>query len=170
MITGGRLSDVLLKYTPLGRIWLSMGSCLIPLPFIIAMCLVRNPNVFFLCFVPVTVIGSAWVGAGAATIQDLVLPSMRATATNVYFLVATMVGTGLGPYIVGKISLATNSLAAGLLWTLVVGGLTAAGCLWLCGRGVEAAEESKWRRAIAADEVKGCVPASPASHIDVGNT
>jgi MFS family permease len=152
MIIGGRLSDVLLKRTPLGRIWLSIASCLIPLPFIVLMCLVHNPTVFFLCFVPVIVIGSAWVGAGAATIQDLVLPRMRATATNVYFLVATLVGTGLGPYVVGKISVATHSLAAGLLWTLTFGGLVAATSLVLCGRGIELAEESKWQRAIAAGD------------------
>jgi len=152
MITGGRLSDVLLKRTPLGRIWVSIASSLIPLPFIIVMGLTHNPTVFFLCFLPVAVVAPAWVGAGAATIQDLVLPRMRATATNVYFLVATLVGTGLGPYVVGKISVATHSLATGLLWTLTFGCVVAAGFLWLCGRGIEGAENSKWRRAIAAGD------------------
>jgi MFS family permease len=152
MIIGGRLSDMFLKRTPLGRIGVSIASSLIPMPFIIVMCLTHNATVFFLCFVPVSVIGTAWVGAGAATIQDLVLPRMRATATNVYFLVATLVGTGLGPYMVGKISVATHSLSSGLLYTLIFGGLVAAGALWMCGRGIEQAEASKWRRAMAAGE------------------
>jgi MFS family permease len=152
MMIGGYLSDLLLKRTPLGRIWLSIASSLIPLPFISVMCLTHDPIAFFLCFVPVAVISPAWFGAGAATIQDLVLPRMRATATNVYFLFATLVGTGLGPYVVGKISVATHSLATGLMWTLTVGGVTAAGSLWSCGRRIEAAEDSKLRRAIAAGE------------------
>jgi MFS family permease len=149
MIIGGRLSDILLKRTPLGRIWLSAASSLIPVPFIIAMCLARDPVVFLLCFMPVAVIAPAWMGAMGATIQDLVLPRMRATATNVSTVFAMLFGAGLGPYVVGKISVVTGSLAMGLSLTVAVGGLTAVGFLWLCGRGVEQAEASKLQRAMA---------------------
>lgn len=154
MIVGGHVADLLLKRDPLGRIRVSIASVVIPLPFIVIMCLTHDPIVFFLSYVPVAVIGPAWVGAGAATIQDLVLPRMRATATNVYFVLATLVGTGLGPYAVGKISVAAHSLAAGLLCVLVGGGLTAAVALWLCGRGIQQAEDTKWSRAMAVGEAQ----------------
>jgi MFS family permease len=152
MIVGGRAADLLLERSPLGRIWVGIASTAIPLPFIAILCLTRSPVAFFLSFVPVAVIAPAWVGAGAATIQDLVLPRMRATATNVYFVVATLVGTGLGPYAVGKISVAVHNLSTGLLCVLIGSGVTAFVCLWLCGRGIEEAEGSRWERATAAGE------------------
>lgn len=152
MIMGGVFSDMLLKRTPLGRIWLSIAAILIPLPFIVFMCVTKSQTAFFLAFVPVALSAPAWVGAGAATISDLVLPRMRATATNVYFLFATMVGTGIGPYAVGKISTATGNLATGLFWVLGFGCLLAAGSLWLCSRGLVYAEGSKLRRAGDAGE------------------
>ncbi len=151
MIIGGRLSDALLQRTPRGRILVSIGAIVLPLPFVTVMCLTRNPTVFFSCFVPVSIISTAWVACGAATIQDLVLPRMRGTATNVYFLVATLVGTGLGPYIVGKISVVTGSLSVAMLITL--SSVIALGIifLWLCGRRIEQAEASKDARAAASD-------------------
>jgi MFS family permease len=152
MICGGYLSDILMKRTPLGRIWVSIASNLIPLPFVITMCFTHRPIIFFLCFVPVSLIGAAWVACGAATIQDLVLPRMRGTATNVYFLVATMVGTDLGPYTAGKISVVTHDLSIGVLSTVTFAILSAVGFLWLCGRGVEQAEATKLPRAVAAGE------------------
>ena len=53
---------------------------------------------------------SAWVGAAVATLQDLVLPRMRATAGATYILGTTMVGLALGPYFAGKMSVLTGSL------------------------------------------------------------
>ena len=57
---------------------------------------------------------SAWVGAAVATLQDLVLPRMRATAGATYILGTTMVGLALGPYFAGKMSVLTGSLAIGI--------------------------------------------------------
>ena len=45
-----------------------------------------------------------WIGAGASTVQDLVLPRMRAVASAFYLLVLTFVGLALGPYTVGQLS------------------------------------------------------------------
>jgi hypothetical protein len=129
-----------------------MGSVILPLPFIVLMCLTKNPTIFFLAFVPVAFIAPSFVGAGAATISDLVLPRMRATATNVYFLFATLVGNGLGPYFVGKISVASGSLSLGVLSVLSVSCIIGLVSFWLCSRGIVSAEETKLQRAIAVGE------------------
>ena len=62
-----------------------------------------------------------------------------------------MIGTGLGPYQVGKISPITGSLAVGIMWGLLAAPLAII-ALWLCARGLQRAEASKWDRAIAAGE------------------
>jgi MFS family permease len=61
-----------------------------------------------------------WLGPCAASIQDLVLPRMRGTATAVFFLGTTIIGLGLGPYVVGLVSDVTGSLQGSLLGTVTV--------------------------------------------------
>jgi MFS family permease len=61
-----------------------------------------------------------WLGPCAATIQDLVLPRMRGTATAVFFLGTTIVGLGLGPYVVGLISDVTGNLKTAMLSTILM--------------------------------------------------
>jgi MFS family permease len=150
-IAGGRISDILLKRSPLGRLWVGIGACVIPLPFSIAMCFAHNATAFFLYAVPAAVIGKAWIAPGAATIQDLVLPRMRGTATNIYFLFATLVGSGLAPYAVGKISVVTHDLATGLWTVLTVTVAVAAFSMWRCGQRIEQAEATKEVRALVDD-------------------
>ena len=55
-----------------------------------------------------------WSGALGAQIQDLVLQRMRGTAAVILSLVLVLVGSGMGPYWVGKISTMTGSLTGGL--------------------------------------------------------
>jgi MFS family permease len=45
-----------------------------------------------------------WIGVGASTVQDLMLPRMRATASAAYLLVVTFIGLAMGPYTIGKLS------------------------------------------------------------------
>lgn len=151
VIVGGKLSDMMLKYSQSGRIWVGIGATILPVPFIVVMCNTQTPWLFFLCNAPVAFLGNCWLAAGAATIQELVLPRMRGTATTTYFLASTMIGSGLGPYLVGKISALTGDLATGILCGLVVVPIATL-ALWLCARGVERAEATKWERAYAAGE------------------
>ncbi|WP_240502166.1 spinster family MFS transporter [Sphingomonas panacis] len=151
VISGGRLSDMMLRFSQAGRLWVGIGSSLLPAPFIIVMCNTHDPWVFYGCNIPVAFLGNCWLAAGAATIQELVLPRMRGTATTTYFLASTMIGSGLGPYLVGKISAIQGSLAVGIMSGLVAVPI-AATCLFLCARGVERAETTKWQRASAAGE------------------
>ncbi|HWL47336.1 MAG TPA: MFS transporter, partial [Sphingomonadaceae bacterium] len=152
VIGGGRLSDVLLRRTPAARIYVGLAAALIPAPFVIGMCLTRDPVVFFLLNAPVVFFGNLWIAAGAATVQELVLPRMRGTATTTYFLCSILLGSGLGPYLIGKVSVIADDLATG-----VMGGLVAvpvgAIALFLASRRVPDAERTRWERAAAAGEV-----------------
>ena len=51
-----------------------------------------------------------WLGAVISTVNDLVLPRMRATASAWYILMNTFVGLALGPYAIGQLS---DALVAG---------------------------------------------------------
>jgi MFS family permease len=151
VIVGGRLSDYMLRVHPAGRVIVGLASAAIPVPFVIAMCVTRDPLVFFASNVPVVVVGTMWIGAGAATIQELVLPRMRGTATITYFLASTLLGSALGPYIIGKISTAHGSLAYGVLAGLGVTPIAAGALLAACFV-VPKAIADKTARARAAGE------------------
>jgi hypothetical protein len=77
---------------------------------------------------------------------------MRGAATATYFLGTTLIGLGLGPYFVGKVSLVTGSLGTGVLSLLLAAPLTLV-CLYLVYRKLPAAEASKVERARAAGEI-----------------
>ena len=79
---------------------------------------------------PLSVFASMWIGIGASTVQDLVLPRMRAVASAFYLLVITFIGFALGPYCIGELSDALGDLAAAMRYSLLVN-LVSAGLL--CG-------------------------------------
>lgn len=151
VVVGGRVSDILLRSTPVGRLWVGTAAALIPTPFLIAMCLTKDPWIYYLCNVPVMVIGNAWVGAGAATVQELVLPRMRGTATAIYLVAITIIGLGLGPYMIGKASTVFGDLGTGLLFVLLAVPVSLA-CFLFAGRRLRNAEVTKMARAIAVGE------------------
>ena len=66
-------------------------------------------------------------------------------------LATTRVGLALGPYVAGKMSVVTGSLAAGISWLYVVPPFTLL-ALWIGSRRLAALEASKVERARAAGE------------------
>jgi MFS family permease len=97
---------------------------------------------------PVSVASAMWVGCGAATVQNLVLPRMRATASAAYLLVITFIGLALGPYTIGKLSDLLGLRSAMLLGL----GANAAAvvCLFVAARHLPRDEQSLARRAESA--------------------
>jgi MFS family permease len=79
-----------------------------------------NINTFFLLAGINLFVHIMWLGPCAASIQDLVLPRMRGTATAVFFIATSIVGLGLGPYIVGLVSDVTGDLRFALLSAFLV--------------------------------------------------
>lgn len=115
VIIGGRVSDWLRVRNPSGRILVIMFGIAAPvLPIWIAFT-TGSSVVFYVMIFIATMFAAAALGAAAATTQDLVLPRMRGTATASFFLATTLVGLGLGPYMVGQISAVTGSLQIGAL-------------------------------------------------------
>jgi fucose permease len=106
----------------------------------------QEPALFF-ALVPIsTFVSSAWSGAAIATINDLVLPRMRATAGATFLLGMTLVGLALGPYTVGKIGTATGSLRTGIFSLYVVTPFILF-ILWRASRRIVALEETRDARA-----------------------
>jgi MFS family permease len=92
-----------------------------------------------------------WLGPCAASIQDLVLPRMRGTAAAVFFIATTLVGLGLGPYVVGLISDVTGNLQVALISPyLVLPAILI--LLWVAARSLPQLEETLIERAKAAGE------------------
>jgi predicted MFS family arabinose efflux permease len=97
-----------------------------------------------------TAVGCAGNGPLFATIQTLVPPRMRATATAIMFLVANLIGVGLGPLTVGMLSdalrplLGEESLRYALL-ALCPGYLWAGWHLWRASKTVTRDLESVQR-------------------------
>ena len=88
-----------------------------------------------------------WLGPGASSVQDLVPPRLRAVASAVYLLIITFIGLALGPYAIGRMSVAFGSLRPALLCGLAAN-LVAALILLLAMRHLERDEE----RAVRATE------------------
>jgi MFS family permease len=92
------------------------------------------------------------LGASAATALDLVLPRMRGAATATFFIGTTLVGLALGPYMAGKVSSVSGSLATGMLSLLLVAPISIAALIYAY-RAVPKAEASMIDRARAVGEI-----------------
>ncbi len=152
VILGGYLSDIWRQRDPRGRLFINMLSASLPIP-LVAFLLTTDSLAAFYWVNPIAhMIASAWVGAAVATLQDLVLPRMRATAGATYILGTTMIGLALGPYFAGQISgLAGHDIRIGIGSLYFMPLLTLIG-LWIGSRHIARLEATKFERARAAGE------------------
>jgi len=148
---GGVWSDRWRHHAPSARFYVGMLTGLLPMPFLVWMLLTNNTTVAYLLNVPLGILSSMWIGPGASTLQDLVLPRMRAIAAAAYLLVVTFIGLALGPYTIGRLSVAFGSLRGAMLCALVANGLAVL-CLFLASRHLVRDEATKIERARAAGE------------------
>jgi len=100
-----------------------------------------------------------WIGPAASTINDLVLPRMRAIASAFYLLMVTFIGLALGPYTIGFLSdtfVANGSTSAEALRSAMLWGLSmyllAFIALYMASRFVASEEPSRLERARALGE------------------
>jgi MFS family permease len=132
-----------------GRLYWGIATALAPLPIGLAFLWVEDVRLAYLLNVPLSALGATWIGAGASTVQDLVLPRMRASASAAYLLVITFVGLALGPYGIGKASAALGDLRLGM--GLAFGAnLIAVACLARGARHLVADEAQVRERALRA--------------------
>ena len=160
VIAGGRLADHLRQTNPAGRILVVMIGVIGPILPIWIGFTTENTTLFYVMNFLAGVLGSAALGAAAATTQDLVLPRMRGTATAVFFLATTLIGLGFGPYVVGQIADLAGTMVDGKMQgDLRMGLLSLIGVapvgvvlLFYAYRSVPTAEATLLERARAAGE------------------
>ena len=151
---GGVLADRLRQSTRLGRLQVGLLTALLPLPFTYWLFTTSNLSLAFALNFPVSLATSMWIGPGASTVQDLVLPRMRATASAAYLLVVTFIGLALGPYAIGRISVAVGDLRTAILIGLSANAVAFV-LLLLATRPLARDEDSRLERARAAGELAG---------------
>ena len=159
VMSGGWLSDRLKQRTPNARLWLGGIALALSAPtgyWLLTTSSLMTAyvlNFLFSAFSPL------WLGSGASAVNELVMPRMRAVASEFYILLLTFIGLAMGPYTMGKISDSLASAGASpaeALQSAMVTGLSmlavSALLLALAGRFLPADEASRLERARAAGE------------------
>jgi len=150
VILGGYLSDRWRQRDPRGRLFVNMLSAILPIPMVAFLLTTNDLAAFYIVNPFAHMAASAWVGAAVATLQDMVLPRMRATAGATYILGTTMVGLALGPYFAGKMSVLSGSLAIGIAALYAMPLFTLA-ALWAASRRIAELEATREERAAFAE-------------------
>lgn len=149
---GGVVADRWRARSPNGRLWVGVLTGVLPVPIAIAMFTTESRMLAYLLNVPLGVLSAMWIGPGASTVQDLVLPRMRAIASAAYLLVVTFIGLAMGPYAIGRTSVALGGdLRSAILWALCANALAVA-CALAASRSLARDEATRLERARAAGE------------------
>lgn len=152
VMLGGLMADRLRRRNPAGRVLVVLFGASVPIPFVIAAFTASSTAVFYPCFFIASICASTALGAAGATMQDLVLPRMRGTATGTFFIGTTLLGLAMGPYLAGRISTLSGSLSVGVLSLLFAAPITIAAGI-AAYRLVPRAEAQReaWARAAGED-------------------
>ncbi len=153
---GGWLSDRLKPRIHSARLWVGVASATLSTPFVLLFVMTESVWVAYFASFCFSLLSPMWVGAGAGTVNDLVIPRMRATASAYYILMITFIGLALGPFTIGQISdfyIAAGSsdgeaLQAAMLWSLISFAV-GAGILCLATRYLFGDEQSRNKQALA---------------------
>lgn len=112
----GPFSDWLQKRFPgTGRAWIGL-FCMGVSP-LLSFWVYHAPdaNSFYWRFVVYSVVLTGWLPPLYAILYEQVLPRMRGITSSVYLLVLTILGLGIGPYVVGLLSDITGDLRTSML-------------------------------------------------------
>ncbi|HKI73078.1 MAG TPA: MFS transporter [Pseudomonadales bacterium] len=101
---GGVLADKLREKYQLGKIYVGMASALLSIPLGVGLLVTDNLTVAYVLNFFFSVTSPMWIGPAASTVNDLVMPRMRAIVSAFYILMVTFIGLALGPYSIGLIS------------------------------------------------------------------
>jgi len=104
IVLGGLLADVWKAKNPNARLYIGLAIPVLAIPFALGFLYTDSVFVAYICSFVFSILSPAWIGSGASTINDLVMPRMRATASAYYVLMNTFLGLALGPYLIGQIS------------------------------------------------------------------
>jgi MFS family permease len=146
---GGVLADRFRLRLPSGRLVVGMMNALIPIPLLLLALNVADRDEALALFAAAQVFAAMWLGAGSSTVQDLVLPHMRARASAVFLLFVTLVGLALGPYVVGRLSDLWGNLRLAFM-TATLANVVAFVLFLMATRTIAKDEETRQARADAA--------------------
>lgn len=144
---GGVWSDRWRHSRSAARLYVGMAATVLPVPLVIWMLSTESIGLAFTLAVTANIFTSMWIGSGASTVQDLIPPRVRGTASAAYLLVVTFIGLALGPYTIGRLSVGLGDLRLAILLALLANPV-AFGLLFLASRHLEA-DERKAKRAAA---------------------
>jgi MFS transporter, Spinster family, sphingosine-1-phosphate transporter len=112
----GPLSDKLNQHFPgSGRAWVAMFAMGVSPIMSFWVYFAPDAGGFYLRFIAYSLVLTGWMPPLYAIMYDQVLPRMRGITTSVYLLAMTIIGLGIGPYLVGMISDATGDLRTAML-------------------------------------------------------
>jgi MFS transporter, Spinster family, sphingosine-1-phosphate transporter len=112
----GPLSDRLnLRFPGSGRAWVALFAMTVSPIMSFWVYFAPDAGGFYLRFIAYSLILTGWMPPLYAIMYDQVLPRMRGVTTSVYLLSMTIIGLGIGPYLVGMISDATGDLRTAML-------------------------------------------------------
>ena len=112
IILGGYLADAFRAKSANARLYVGMAVPLLAIPFALGFLYTDSAVAAYLFSFVFSILSPAWIGSGASTANDLVMPRMRATASAWYVLMHTFVGLAMGPFLMGQFS--DLNLAAGM--------------------------------------------------------
>jgi MFS transporter, Spinster family, sphingosine-1-phosphate transporter len=112
----GPLSDRLnLRFPGAGRAWISLFAMGLSPLMSFWVYFAPDAGSFYWRFIPYSIVLTGWMPPLYAILYDQVLPRMRGITSSVYLLSVTIIGLGIGPYVVGMISEATGDLRTAML-------------------------------------------------------
>jgi MFS family permease len=119
-IAGGSLADRWRTMQASGRILTALIAVLAEGATIL-LALSQSDYVNFLgAFAGYCLASGAWVGVAAAMAFDIVPPEHRGVSAAAYFFLTTILGPGLGPFVVGLGSDELGSLSLALAWSCLL--------------------------------------------------
>lgn len=103
-----------------GRVWTALIAVLCEGSAILFAIGQTDYRAFMLAFCAFCISSGGWTGVAAAVAFDVVPAEHRGTGTAAYFLVTTILGPGLGPFVVGLGSDLLGSVGTALSWGCAV--------------------------------------------------
>ena len=101
---GGVVADLLRRRYVNGRLIVIAAVPILSVPFVYVFLTTDSAVVAYVASFFFSMFAPMWTGPGASTVNDLLMPRMRAIASAFYIMMITFIGLALGPYLIGYVS------------------------------------------------------------------
>jgi MFS family permease len=113
--SGGIISDLLKNRFANGRLVIILAAPILAMPAAYVFITTENTVTAYVSSFLFSMFAPMWTGPAATTLNDLLLPRMRALSSAFYIMMITFIGLALGPYLIGYVSdgIASEGLESG---------------------------------------------------------